>query len=223
LAVSPDFARDGVLFAGALEDGVFRSADRGDHWHAWNFGLLDLSVLCMALSPAYAQDETLFVGTTTGIFRSTNGGRAWREVGFPTESAPVLSLALSPGFAADGVLFAGTETAGLHCSQDGGDTWAQVGENAIADCVNAVILAPEFPGRPDVLAVLSDTLLISRDRGRSWSAWQLGLTVEQGIVCAVAPDGLAPGAQLLLGLVDGGILVLPAPSSQITLSSTPAS
>ena len=43
LVISPNFAQDGVLLAGTNEDGVFRSADRGRHWSAWNFGLLDLN------------------------------------------------------------------------------------------------------------------------------------------------------------------------------------
>ena len=36
------------------------SGDRGQHWAAWNFGLLDLNVLALATSPAYAHDETIF-------------------------------------------------------------------------------------------------------------------------------------------------------------------
>ncbi len=112
LAVSPQFAQDGVVLAGTMEDGVFRSGDRGAQWAAWNFGLLDLSVLCLSMSPAYADDETVFAGTDSGIFRSMNGGRAWRELEFPPDWAPVLSLALSPGFGADGMLFAGTEFGG---------------------------------------------------------------------------------------------------------------
>ena len=49
LAISPAFDQDGTLFAGTLADGVFRSADRGSSWAAWNFGLLDLGVLALAI------------------------------------------------------------------------------------------------------------------------------------------------------------------------------
>jgi len=76
LATSPNFADDGTILAGSIEDGVFCSMDRGVQWAAWNFGLLDLHVLCMALSPHFGRDETVFVGTETGLFRSTNGGHA---------------------------------------------------------------------------------------------------------------------------------------------------
>lgn len=206
LVVSPNFAHEGTLFAGTLEDGVFRSADRGSRWAAWNFGLLDLGVFSMAISPDFANDETLFVGTETGIFRSTNGGRAWREVNFPAEFAPVLSLALSPGYADDGVLFAGTESYGLFYSDDRGRTWTRLGEDLIADAVNGIVLSPEFPTQPDVLVMLSTALLVSRDGGQSWSDWKAGLSFEHGLASVAAPQGLDPGAPLLVGLVGGDVV-----------------
>jgi photosystem II stability/assembly factor-like uncharacterized protein len=206
LVVSPQYAQDGTVLAGTLEDGVFRSADRGSHWAAWNFGLLDLNVLCLAISPQFAQDETLFAGTETGIFRSTNGGRAWREADFSPEWAPVLSLALSPSYATDDILFAGTESHGLFCSSDRGHTWARVAQEVIREAVNGILLSPEFATTPDILVVLSDSLLISGDKGESWSSWHAGEVSEQGITCAVAPQGLGPDTPLLVGLVEGGVL-----------------
>jgi photosystem II stability/assembly factor-like uncharacterized protein len=206
LAVSPNHAHDGTLLAGTLEDGVFRSGDGGRRFAAWNFGLLDLNVLCMAISPDYARDETLFVGTESGVFRSTNGGRAWREVAFAPEFAPVLSLALSPRYASDGVLFAGTEAHGLFRSADAGRTWLPMGREAMGEAVNRVLLSPGFPDRPHVLALLADALLISRDGGETWASWEAEVPAERGMACVAAPQGLAPGAPLLVGLADGEVV-----------------
>lgn len=206
LVVSPNFVDDGTLLAGTLEDGVFRSADRGSHWSAWNFGLLDLNTLALAISPDFANDETLFVGTESGIFRSTNGGRAWREVNFPPEFAPVLSLALSPNYAHDGTLFAGTESCGLLHSDDRGRTWTRLGEDAVTGAVNSIVLSPEFPVKTDVLVMLSEAVLVSRDGGQSWSDWKAGLAIEEGLASVAAPQGLDPGTPLLVGLVRGGVL-----------------
>jgi photosystem II stability/assembly factor-like uncharacterized protein len=191
-----------------MEDGVFLSSDRGRRYQRWNFGLLDLNVLALVISPDFADDETLFVGTESGIFRSTNGGRAWREVSFPIDYAPVISLALSPNYVNDGILFAGTESSGLFCSGDRGQTWECIGENAIVDAVNAIVVSPEFPDTPSVLVALSTTLLISRDGGQSWADWREGLDLAQGVSAVVAPQGLAPDAPLLVGLIGGDVLQL---------------
>ena len=206
LAISPDYTRDGFLLAGTLEDGVFSSSDRGGHWAAWNFGLLDLNVLCMDISATFDRDETLFVGVDSGVFRSTNGGRAWREVDFALELAPVLGLALSPVYSEDGILFAGTESHGLYRSEDRGRNWRRLGEDVVCNAVNAILLSPEFPEKADVLVMLSDGLLLSRDSGQSWTEWGSGLEFGKSLACAMAPLGLDPGAPLLVGLVDGGVL-----------------
>ena len=202
LALSPSYAADNLIFAATMEDGVFRSADRGARWTAWNFGLFDLHVYCAALSPDFGHDQTVYVGTESGIFRSLNGGRGWREIDFPVEHAPVLSLALSPNFAADHLIFAGTEAAGLFRSDDAGQTWEQALPVEQVGSVNAVIcLTPT-----DVLALGDETLLISRDAGKSWQPWRDGLQFEDQLMCLAAPQGIEPGAPLWVGLANGEIL-----------------
>jgi hypothetical protein len=37
----------------------------------------------------------------------------------------------------------------------------------VGDAVNGIVLSPEFPAKPDVLVMLNDALLVSRDGGRS--------------------------------------------------------
>jgi photosystem II stability/assembly factor-like uncharacterized protein len=205
LVVSPNYERDGLLFAATMEDGVLRSPDRGSRWHAWNFGLLDLHVLALAISSGFAQDETLFAGTETALYRSTNGGRAWRETGFPSEAAPVLCLALSPTYPQDGTLFAGTEAAGLYCSRDRGRTWTQLGADALAGTVNAVLLSAEYPAQPHILVLDDDRLLVSCDAGQTWAPWPGAEDLDASITAVAAPYGLRPGAGLIVGLLDGRV------------------
>lgn len=203
LAVSPSYEEDGIVFASTLEDGVFRSADRGSRWAAWNFGLIDLGVLCLAVSPAFAQDETLFAGTETGLFRSANGGRAWRECGLPTDLAPVLSLAISADYAQDGRLWAGTESNGLWTSADGGASWSPV-EGLAEGAVNAVLCGRSENG-PALLALIGDTLQFSVDAGQSWREARLSLPERVAAMCAVSPEGLTTGALALVGCSDGAV------------------
>lgn len=201
LAVSPAYEQDGIAFAGTLQDGVFRSGDRGGRWASWNFGLIDLGILCLALSPDFGADETLFAGTETGVFRSANGGRAWREVAFPTDFAPVLSLALSPDYTQDGFLFAGTESNGLWKSNDRGTSWTPV-EALGAVAVNA-LKADRGPQGVAVAALTEDGLALSEDGGETWREARLELPEDVSPICLAAPEGLSAGALALVGCSDG--------------------
>jgi photosystem II stability/assembly factor-like uncharacterized protein len=206
IVISPNFEKDGIVFAATMEDGVLFSADRGSRFDAWNFGLLDLNILCLAISPNFAEDETVFAGTQSGIFRSTNGGRAWREVDLPVGYETVLSLALSPDFAQDGILLAGTETQGLLLSTDKGESWRQVGEDEFTMAVNAVILSPEFATRQEILVLHGGSLFYSADCGDTWTPWREEILADTDVTAVLALKGFDPGVLVLVGLANGEVV-----------------
>lgn len=206
LAFSPNYENDGMVFAGTMEDGVIFTSNRGDNWVSWNFGLLDLNTLCLGISPAFANDETLFAGVQSGLFRSANGGRAWREVELPVGYEAILSLALSPNFGSDHTLFAGCETQGLLVSRDGGETWQQLGQDVFTDPVNAILLAADFPTNPEMLALHSGMILYSPDGGASWTPWREAELAEAEASALLAPLGFGAGQPVLVGLADGQII-----------------
>jgi photosystem II stability/assembly factor-like uncharacterized protein len=208
LAFSTCYADDGIAFLGTMEDGVYRSADRGQNWARWNFGLFDLRVLALAVSPDFLHDETVFAGTETGIYISKSGGRSWRPLLLPDEAVPVMCLAVSPGFAQDGSLWAGTESAGLWLSADRGKTWRRSGEEALQESVNALIISGRSSSERKLLALASEGLLISRDGGGTWTSLAAELLAELEPSAVVAPDGIE-GA-LLVGLTDGRVIRLAA-------------
>ncbi len=208
LELSPNFEQDGIVFAATLEDGVLLSSDRGGHFGTWNFGLLDLNILCLAISPNFAKDETVFVGAQSGVFRSTNGGRAWREVDLPVGYEAVLSLALSPDFAHDGILLAGTETQGLLLSTDAGESWQCMGTDVFTEAVNAIHLASDFSARPEILALHAGTLFHSIDRGETWIPWRENILADEEVAAVLAPQGFDTGTLVLVGLANGNILRL---------------
>ena len=206
LAVSPNYARDGIVFATTIDDGVFRSSNRGIDWTAWNFGLFDRHILSVALSPNFAKDKNVFLGTESGIFHSVNGGLGWRETEFEIENAPVLSLAISPNFAEDDLLFAGTENAGIFYSEDCGGTWAlAAGEDQVGSA-NAILIAKNFMEKPDLLITNGDSILISRDRAQSWQPWRENLQFDDLVLSIAALNDLTPESKLLAGLASGQIL-----------------
>jgi photosystem II stability/assembly factor-like uncharacterized protein len=207
MVLSPNFSRDGIALAGTLEDGVLSSFDHGSSWVSWNFGLLDLNVLCLALSPAFASDETVFAGTETGIFRSTNGGRAWREVNLPIGFEPVLSLVISPAFASDGTIFAGTESQGVLVSHDGGDTWDSLTTQFSGEPINGINISPNFPTRPEIVVLSNGQAWMSRDGGSNWAQlWSELAEEEREISALYAPQGFGKGCKVWLGMYGGEIL-----------------
>lgn len=137
LAISPAFDRDGVALAATAEDGVLRSADRGVTWHAWNYGLLDLSINAIAVSPDFGEDTTCFAASDHAVFMSINGGRAWQELPIPPQTGPFTSLAIVT--TSRGVtLYAGTEGNGLWAALAPFETWQRV-KGVRADEINFVL------------------------------------------------------------------------------------
>jgi photosystem II stability/assembly factor-like uncharacterized protein len=206
LAVSPNFANDKTLFAGTMEDGVFRSTDQGSEWVFWNFGLYDPNILCLVVSPDYPADHNLFAGTENGVFRSQNGAHSWKETGFSPDLGPVLSLAISPDFTRDGTLFAGTDASGLLCSKDRGKTWQHIPGLNVTGSINALLIAPEYPAKAEILALAEERLFISRDDGHTWSDWSKDIEFEGEPIAVAAPSGLSAGAPLLVGLSSGSVI-----------------
>ncbi|MCY4465694.1 MAG: hypothetical protein OXE46_09175 [Chloroflexi bacterium] len=183
----------GCLLTGTFADGIFRSADGGATWQAHNHGLFDHSVNCLALSPQFADDGTVYAGTSTGIYISHNGGRLWQDIDIGSGRENVLSLAV----AEDGALYAGCDSHGLLRIEAARVEQIKVGAGA----VNGLALIAEG------LAVqLDDRAIFSQDDGETW------LPIADGVDClALAGDAL------LLGMADGQIVTVPATDLRQTI------
>lgn len=204
LVASPDYANDGIAFAATLEDGVFRTEDYGVTWRQWGFGLFDFHVMGLAVSPNFSLDGMVFAVTESGIYRSRTGGRSWQVTSFPPEAAPVLCIAISPDFSQDNRLYAGTERSGLYYSEDGGQSWQRTTQPAATDSINAILL----DSRHRILVMTDQDLWISENAGEPWSKRNTETDFGPSLTAALAPQGLAAGNPLLLGLADGRILTI---------------
>ncbi|MFN8526152.1 MAG: hypothetical protein U0821_23875 [Chloroflexota bacterium] len=198
-AVAPDYAESGLVFAGTERDGIVRSDDGGTNWTSSNPGLLDLSVLALALSPEFARDHTGFAATTTGLYRTRNAGKAWRIVALPVEEPAVECLAVSPSFATDRLVLAGTDGHGLLISRDAGAKWAVVSE-LDRETVTAVHASATTAGLV-LLAATPDRVLQSLDGGESWQT----VTESIGPVLCLAAVSEANGKSILAGRPSIGV------------------
>lgn len=196
LQLSPFYVEDGIIIAATLDDGILRSVNRGANWTPWNFGLFDYHVLCVAISPGFNKDQSIFLGTESGLFLSINGGLGWREVPFPIGSAPVISLALSPHYPDDLQILVGTEESGLFASGDRGETWKHIPVSDMG-AINSicVLLSQDSPAR--VLVMGEQDFMISKGWARNWQLLQTGIeTVGQPTAMAILKMGDGKAAML---------------------------
>jgi photosystem II stability/assembly factor-like uncharacterized protein len=180
------FQGDGFALAATMQDGVLTSADHGVSWQAWNFGLLDLETIAIAVSPKFGVDQMAFVATVSGLYRSTNAGRAWREVPLPPQTAPLSSLAF-----VGTMLVAGSEEQGLLYSPDMGINWAK--RNTFK---SGQVCAAATSRDSRTLAVATPSIVAcTNDLGQTWARAE-GHVPHDIISLGVADDGtLLAGTQ----------------------------
>jgi photosystem II stability/assembly factor-like uncharacterized protein len=201
LVISPNYALDGKAFCATVEDGVFCTGDRGGHWAAWNFGLLDLHVLSLAISPRFSTDEIIIAGTESGIYRSKNGGRAWRPIDLPSDADIVTSLA----FASDARrLFAGTTNGNLLRSTDLGATWTVLSQ--FDDGIDQITVSPDFEHTGKVLALSDSTLYISETAGEGWKAYHDSNDMGK-LTCFAIPGSDSSSTYLFAGTAEKGVII----------------
>jgi hypothetical protein len=196
VAVAAGATPDGVVvLAGTESDGILRSEDGGRTWTGANAGLLDLTAMCVAVSPCFDADRTGFVGTTSGLYRTRNAGRAWRSLDTGLEDPAVQCLAISPNFAEDRLVLAGTEAPGLLRSSDGGASWRQAPG---LDTGGIAAVALDASGRT-VAAATEAGIALSSDGGESWRMCTPGprqqalslLFVGEALLAGLHRDGVA--------------------------------
>ena len=119
--------------------------------------------MAAAISPNYATDQTVVVGTLSqGVYHSTDGGRAWVQCDRGLTELAVTGVGISPDYALDRRIVVGTPTVGIFRSWGGGDTWQ------LRNVGQTIRASPCLPSRPlchrpvSLMVLPSHTLLVSQ-------------------------------------------------------------
>jgi photosystem II stability/assembly factor-like uncharacterized protein len=138
----------------------------------------------VAISPAFAQDGTLFAAGRTGVFRSTDRGQTWRQM----LVGEALTIAVSPAFADDQTVFVGTGQDGVLRSENAGLSWSGANSGLLDLAALAVAFSPRFAEDKTAFVGTASALYRTRNGGRSWREVPLGLDDPAIQVLAVSPQ-----------------------------------
>ncbi len=191
IALSPNFAQDGVAFAATLGHGVWRTTDGGHTWTERNFGLIGREAIALTLSPGFPMDVTLVAAMEDGLFLSQTAGETWQLLPLEPAAHPVAALAFLPR-----ALIVGSEQHGLYFSTNRGFRWSRRRDFAggpIAALATSPTHRRAAVARPDGLVAVSE------DDGESWmrlprrapaGILALALDDDGALLCGTQTQGL---------------------------------
>ncbi|WP_163659215.1 VPS10 domain-containing protein [Adonisia turfae] len=186
LAVSPGYAKDSTLFLGGF-DGLFRSQDNGQQWE--QLEVLSLgTVVSMAVSPTFAEDQTVAIATYVGeLYISNDAGNTWQSINeglhlplFTNSFKPLdaatseqdprrfFDIALSSNYADDQTLFSSILYTKILRSANGGQNWSV---HPLSQEVRGVSLgvSPNFKADQTVFSTNQKGLVFrSQDAGKTY-------------------------------------------------------
>ena len=202
IVFSPDYANDDTIFTAAW-DRFIKSTDRGRTWSQIVVSPpppdTPLRQFVIAVSPNYAADGTIYLGTRQGdMYVSTDRGNpgSWKELTRFGVKVGIRSIVMSPDFGTDHVMYVSTAN-GIRRSDDAGKHWSATGPTGLA----MLSISPDYPEDGTLFAGSSSGVFVTRDHGKTWAAITdkslppNGRTLESGApatgvveAVAVSPD-----------------------------------
>lgn len=117
-AIEVDRSRPDIVYAGTTK-GLFRTADKGEHWERIGQTLPDAFISSLVLHPT--DSSVLYIGGPAGVWKSSDGGTTWQASSQGLSTLNIRALALAPKNTR--TLYVGTNGSGLYRSVDAGATW----------------------------------------------------------------------------------------------------
>jgi photosystem II stability/assembly factor-like uncharacterized protein len=204
--LSPNYETDSTVFANMWNQAVFKSDNGGHSWQRQSLGLTcdfqaDSEVYRsphfrgLAISDAFAEDDTVFLGGFDGLFKSTDGGRRWMQM----ETLPIgliKGLTLSPGDRGSLAIALTTYGGGAYTTDDQGNTWAINNKGLNTTRLSGIVFSPNYHSDDTICSASKGYLLKSTDRGSSWAKIALARKswrayVVSGLRKLGIPDNLA--------------------------------
>ena len=196
VALSPEFARDGLILVSTYGGGFYVSHDAGANWNVSNLGITFTYTYQVATASSAGAGPLLFANHVNYVLLSSDDGATWtRKVASGANSCVPSAMGVSPAFASDQTIFLGCRNDGLKVTRDGGDTWQTLisAEQLSTGVVTSIEPSPDFAADSTLfIADWRGYFLRSQDAGNSWKIIVNGLPGRWkwygGTSIAVSPD-----------------------------------
>ncbi len=212
LALAPD----GLLaWAGTADGQLLASRDGGQTWQEAGTPAGGQEILSIAVSPAFAHDRTLFLGThipgtgntpaRVALWRSRDGGETWQQLTTQTTDARWVDIAMPIGVL-DEVASQAVLATGAYCLRPlrrAKDVWISSRVDPKGANVLSVLAIGEIDHGAVLYAATGNGIFASIDSGRTWQPFSEGLGADSFISIIAAGNG-QPEALYALSL--GGIV-----------------
>jgi hypothetical protein len=211
------------IFLGDEQGAVYASTDYGDIWQQQFRLPKGDAITCIAISPNFSSDATIFFGTQkSGVIKKVAAGGPYNVVSHglfaPTVQAfeYITSIAVSSHYRTDFTVFVSPWHAGVFRSDDGGEMWTKYStgltSNSQADRpsfksphFSEVRISKNFPQDRTIFVACYDGLFKSTDAGNLWLAVET-LSVRIIMSLAIAPWSQDRSIMAMTTLLGGAYL-----------------
>ncbi len=184
LAVSPNYTNDRTVFAANNAGEVWRTTDGGDNWSQVGAesiisrGRSTRRYTWVAISPDFATDQLVLVGTDNGVYRSSTGGDVWSpftnlKIG---QANAIQQIEFSPNFSNDRIAYVMVRGKGLYriFLHDAG--WLRLGPQNVGKWLlerniqfTEFKISPSFAQDTTIMGAARERVYISKDGGFTWA------------------------------------------------------
>jgi len=199
LAVDP--TRDGRLYGGSFDNGLWISDDEGDTWYPAGEGITHDRVLSVAVSSSERVNDqaVIWAGTEPShLYRSTDGGKTWTdctglqslaskpEWSFPPRPHTHHVRWIQPDIHDQNRIFVGIELGGVMQSNDHGQTWEDRKPGSQYDCHTLTMTGT---AKKRIYEAAGGGFAESRDGGQTWQTFNDGLDPYSYLVGIAVDSG----------------------------------